>query len=119
MRLQELSETEYYISISNKMQLVCEDRLHISQVGAVGSSLGSCPRGRQFESGTLQHHFLGDTKVRFISFLVIIERHIVRENSMPFKMVLWCNGSTRDFGSLRDCSSRSRTTFLGKCIFYV
>ena len=92
------------------MQLVCEDRLHISQVGAVGSSLGSYPRGRQFESGTLQHHFLGDTKVRFISFLVIIERHIVRENSMPFKMVLWCNGSTRDFGSLRDCSIQSRTT---------
>lgn len=30
---------------------------------------------------------------------------------MPFKMVLWCNGSTRDFGSLRGCSSRSRTTF--------
>lgn len=29
---------------------------------------------------------------------------------MPFKMVLWCNGSTRDFGSLRDCSSQSRTT---------
>ena len=101
------------------MQLVCEDRLHISQVGAVGSSLGSSPRGRQFESGTLRYHFLGDTKVRFISFLVIIERHIVRENSMPFKMVLWCNGSTRDFGSLRDCSSRSRTTFLGKYIFYV
>ena len=94
------------------MQLVCEDRLHISQVGAVGSSLGSYPRGRQFESGTLQHHFLGDTKVRFISFLVIIERHIVRENSMPFKMVLWCNGSTRDFGSLRDCSIQSRTTII-------
>lgn len=29
---------------------------------------------------------------------------------MPFKMVLWCNGSTRDFGSLRDCSIQSRTT---------
>ena len=39
------------------MQLVCEDRLHKSQVGAVGSSLGSYPRGRQFESGTLQHSF--------------------------------------------------------------
>lgn len=38
---------------------------------------------------------------------------------MPFKMVLWCNGSTRDFGSLRDCSSRSRTTFWGKYIFYL
>lgn len=25
-------------------------------------------------------------------------------------LVLWCNGSTRDFGSLRDCSSQSRTT---------
>ena len=29
---------------------------------------------------------------------------------MPFKMVLWCNGSTRDFGSLRDCSIQSGTT---------
>lgn len=27
-------------------------------------------------------------------------------------MVLWCNGSTRDFGSLRDCSIQSRTTHL-------
>ena len=43
-----------------RMQFVCEDRLHKSQVGAVGSSLGSYPRGRQFESGTLQHSFLGD-----------------------------------------------------------
>ena len=34
---------------------------------------------------------------------------------MPFKMVLWCNGSTRDFGSLRDCSSQSRTT----AIFFI
>ena len=50
------------------MQLVCEDRLHISQVGAVGSSLGSCPRGRQFESGTLQHHFLGDKVIRLLVF---------------------------------------------------
>lgn len=44
------------------MQHVCEDRLHKSQVGAVGSSLGSYPRGLQFESGTLQHSFLGDKK---------------------------------------------------------
>lgn len=25
-------------------------------------------------------------------------------------LVLWCNGSTRDFGSLRDCSIQSGTT---------
>ena len=50
------------------MQFVCEDRLHKSQVGAVGSSLGSYPRGRQFESGTLQHSFLGDKKIGFISY---------------------------------------------------
>ena len=31
---------------------------------------------------------------------------------MPFKMVLWCNGSTRDFGSLRDCSIQSGTTLV-------
>lgn len=31
-------------------------------------------------------------------------------------LVLWCNGSTRDFGSLRDCSSQSRTTaFFHRC----
>ena len=35
---------------------------------------------------------------------------------MPFKMVLWCNGSTRDFGSLRDCSIQSGTT---QFIFYI
>ena len=92
------------------MQSVCEDRLHISQVGAVGSSLGSCPIGRRFEFCTCNIHFLGDTKAKFISFSFIIERHIVRENSMPFKMVLWCNGSTRDFDSLRGCSSQYRTT---------
>ena len=95
------------------MQLVCEDRLHKSQVGAVGSSLGSYPRGRRFEFCTCNTHFLG---YKVIRLLVIIERHIVRENSMPFKMVLWCNGSTRDFGSLRDCSIQSGTT---QFIFFI
>ena len=27
-------------------------------------------------------------------------------------LVLWCNGSTRDFGSLRDCSIQSGTTLV-------
>ena len=63
-----------------------------------------------FESCTCNTHFLG---YKVIRLLVIIERHIVRENSMPFKMVLWCNGSTRDFGSLRDCSTQSGTTNIG------
>lgn len=31
---------------------------------------------------------------------------------MPFKMVPLCNGSTRDFGSLRDCSIQSGTTII-------
>ena len=35
---------------------------------------------------------------------------------MPFKIVLLCNGSTRDFGSLRDCSIQSGTT---QFIFYI
>lgn len=98
------------------MQLVCEDRLHISQVGAVGSSLGSCPRGRRFEFCTCNTHFLG---YKVIRLLVIIERHIVRENSMPFKMVPLCNGSTRDFGSLRDCSIQSGTTIIALFILDV
>lgn len=33
-------------------------------------------------------------------------------------LVLWCNGSTRDFGSLRDCSIQSGTTYWIKCIFF-
>lgn len=37
-------------------------------------------------------------------------QHPVRENGVF--LVLWCNGSTRDFGSLRDCSIQSRTTHL-------
>lgn len=40
-------------------------------------------------------------------------QHPVRENGVF--LVLWCNGSTRDFGSLRDCSIRSRTT----AIFFI
>ena len=36
---------------------------------------------------------------------------------MPFKTVSWCNGSTRDFGSLRDCSIQSGTTLVVFFIF--
>lgn len=115
MRLQELSETECHF----KMQFVCEDRLHKSQVGAVGSSLGSYPRGRQFESGTLQHHFLGDTKVMFISFLVIIERHIVRENSMPFKRFYGVTVAQEILVLLETVRVGLELLFLGKYIFYV
>ena len=35
---------------------------------------------------------------------------------MPFKIVLLCNGSTRDFGSIRDCSIQYGTT---QFIFYI
>ena len=93
------------------MQSVCEDRLHISQVRTTGSfaKLKYETWSNRFESCTCNTHFLG---YKVIRLLVIIERHIVRENSMPFKMVLWCNGSTRDFGSLRDCSIQSGTTII-------
>ena len=53
------------------MQLVRENRLHTSQVGAVGSSLGSCPRDRRFEFCTCHKGFLKVLNHKYVKRLFL------------------------------------------------